>query len=202
MPQLTSVSVAKKQHKDFDTLRPTSRLYVRPAEIGDLAETATFAVAQLQLLKLADLGIYESLSRFDQDMIQIFVRHGAIVGVYAMLFLNSEGLCAMLAGKFDTHVPNKSFLATPPEEPAGIYNWFTACPGLAAAGFGNVAEILTRERFSRADLYARPASDAGRRIMKELGYRRIECATDDLFRYVRRVNRIQPSDQSRRGNRE
>lgn len=182
-------SVANLQRHEFDTLRPSSRFCVRPIRKHEISGAAGFAAGHLPSLNLDDLSVFEQIILHDRDTIQLIEADGRLVGIYAMLFLNRSGLDGLLNGRFDGTDPQFDHLAEKSANPAAIYTWFIACPGRAAAAIGNVARLLQGERFAHADLYARPATPAGLRIMLGTGHLPVSSDPNGLHRYTRLANR-------------
>jgi hypothetical protein len=189
-------SVAKSQRKQFDSIPRSEHVRIRAIKFAEISRVAQFASEHLPSLKLDDLSVFQRIVALDGDSIQIFEAGGEIVGLYAMLFLNRQGHCALVEDNFNGADPDIGHLALNGEKPAAIYTWFVACPGRAVTGFGNVAELLQGERFAHADLYARPASAAGLRLMLGIGYEPIRSDPNGLHRYTRILNRPQFSEQA------
>lgn len=185
MTNTSQKSVAETQRKHFDLIPQSGNVRIRGIRIEEIPGIACFAAAHLPSLKLDDLSIFERIVRLDGDSIQLFEADGRLVGVYAMLFLNRRGESALLDDRFDGANPCLRHLAAGSVKPAAIYTWFVACPGRAVTGFGNVAHLLQGERYACADLYARPASAAGLRLMLGIGYRPVSSDPNGLHRYAR-----------------
>ena len=195
MTRTSQQSVAETQRKLFDLIPQSRNVRIRGIKIDEISSVAQFAAAHLPSLKLNDLSIFEQIVRLDGDAIQLFEADGRLVGVYAMLFLNRRGESALLDDQFDGTNPCLKHLAARSEKPAAIYTWFVACPGRAVTGFGNVAHLLQGERYARADLYARPASAAGLRLMLGIGYRPVSADPNGLHRY-RRIDLTEITEQA------
>ena len=189
-------SVAESQRKQFDQLPLSNFVGIRAIRRAEIPGVARFAAGQLPSLKLDDLSIFDRIVAHDPDTIQIFETDGRLVGLYAMLFLNRRGHQALLDDTFDGADPSSDHLALKSEKPAAIYTWFVACPGRAVTGFGNVAQLLQDERYAHANLYARPASPGGLRLMRGIGYVPVKSDTNGLHRYTRIRNRPQFSEQA------
>jgi hypothetical protein len=184
-------TVEKTHRKDFDTLKPARHIIVRPADRLDLADAAEFANRHLPDLNLDNLSSFCRLAMFDPDSIQLFYLKGNLVGIYALLFLNELGLSALVNGSLTVQNPPFDFLAPTTRQPAAIYTSFVACPGRAAAGIGTVAAKLRQPRFAAANIFARPASEGGRRIMEGVGFVPFMPGQSDLYYFVRLRNRAQ-----------
>jgi hypothetical protein len=183
---------ADKSHPaEFDLLcaPKTPRVSIRPATVGDIDEiyriihrNVSFAVAPPDVMRFA--------MAINRNNIIAFLRHGEVVGVYAMLMLSIRGLEAVLVGDFDGRDPHVSHLATRLEHPAAIYQWLVVAPGLAAEGVMHVASVLQHPYYRNANLYMRSFSESGARISTSLGFRPVDGAVlKGLHRYVRLTNR-------------
>jgi hypothetical protein len=189
-------SVAKSQRKQFDLIPQSAHVRMRAIRLAEISTVARFASEHLPSLKLDDLSIFQRIVERDGDAIQLFEAGSELVGLYAMLFLNKAGHKALLHGDFDGANPSNGHLAPDGEKPAAIYTWFVACPGRAVTGFGNVAQLLQGERYANVDLYARPASAAGLRLMRGIGYEPVGSDPNGLHRYTRILNRPLFSQQA------
>ncbi len=184
------------QRKDFDHLPLSDHVTIRPITAPEIPTVAEFAKRHLPSLQLDDLSKIEQIVESDANAIQLFEANGKLLGLYAMLFLNPTGINALIDSRFDGSYPAREFIVSDTEIPAAIYTWFVACPGRAVTGFGNVAKFLQSDRFAKADLYARPASPAGQRLMLGIGYRPVTADPDGLHKYTRICNRTPEIQQA------
>ncbi|MDE2466012.1 MAG: GNAT family N-acetyltransferase [Alphaproteobacteria bacterium] len=93
-------------------------------------------------------------------------------GLLCFLMLNREGLKRLADGTLNRLDPPASCLVNQTERPAGIYTWAIYAPGTLAAAIPTIVERITGGRYEDADLYAYPATDAGRRLTESLGFQR------------------------------
>jgi hypothetical protein len=188
---------------DFDLLPRSADIQVRPAELVELSELAEMANRLVPGVQLGeeDLGRY---FRFDPNSILTFGRRGRLLGAVAFLYLNDAGLDALVLDKITLTCPEVKFLAKPSEDVSAIYVWAIAGQGRAMGGLGNVSDHLSGPRLVFADLYAYPATIAGRDLMVSLGFSQIPSFQPDLWRYQRPWNRTPaaapPSCRSTRSN--
>lgn len=192
-PMLDSrCSVATKSpRRDFDTLKPARHIIVRSADESDVVDAADFATHHLPDLDLGNLSNYRRLIAFDPDCIQLFYLKEKLVGIFAMLFLNELGLSALANGDLIVQNPSFDFLAPRTVKPAAVYASLVVCPGRAVAGIGTVATKLRQSRFAAANIYARPVTESGRRIMEGVSFVPLLPGRTDLYHYVRLCNRNQ-----------
>jgi len=189
-------AVGKIHPAEFDLLcaPKNPRISIRPAKVDDIDEiyriihgNVSFAVAPPDVMRFA--------IAINRNNIVAFLRHGEIVGVYAMLMLSVRGLEAILVGDFDGRDPHGSQLVTRLERPAAIYQWLVVAPGLAAEGVMHVAALLQHPHYRAANLYMRSFSQAGARISTALGFQPVPgAALKGLHRYVRLSNRPTVAD--------
>ena len=92
-------------------------------------------------------------------------------GFVAFLMLSEEGLRRLAAGTFDASRPDLTLLAPQHEKPAGIYVWALHARGSLAAGVALVFEKISTPLYLDVDLYARAATEEGRRFLETLGFR-------------------------------
>jgi hypothetical protein len=173
---------------DFDLLPRSADIQVRPAQLAELSPLAEMAN---RLVPGVQIGA-DSLGRyfeFDPNCILTFCRRGKLLGAVAFLYLNDAGQDALLLDEMSLTHPDMKFLAKPEEEVSAIYVWAIAGQGRAMAGLGNVSEHLSQPRFGFADLYAHPATVAGRDLMLTLGFKPIPSFQPDLWCYERPWNR-------------
>ena len=174
---------------DFDALPRSAEVEVRPAvhpELAALADMANRLVPGVQIGE-AELQWYFG---FDPESILTFNRKGKLLGAVAFLYLNSRGHDALILDEMSLTHPDVALLAAAGEEVSAIYVWAIAGQGRAMAGLGNVSQHLSGARLAPADLYAHPATDAGRELMVALGFRQTPSFQLDLWSYQRPWNRL------------
>lgn len=176
---------------DFDALPRSAEVDVHPcrhSELSTLAEMANRLVPGIRIGE-AELGRYYT---FDPQSILTFNRRGRLLGAVAFLYLNSRGHDALLLDEMSLTHPDMKLLADRADEVSAIYVWAIAGQGRAMAGLGNVSEHLCKPRFVAADLFAHPATAAGRDLMIALGFQQIPSFQPDLWCYERPWNRLSP----------
>ncbi len=182
------VPAAAARH-DFDELPRSTDVEVRPAirsELLVLAEMANRLVPGVEIGE-AELQRYFAV---DPQSILTFSRHGKLLGAVAFLYLNDRGHDALILDDISLTHPDTGFLARGADEVSAIYVWAIAGLGRAMAGLGNVSRHLSRPRYRAADLFAHPATKAGRDLMVTLGFQRTPSFQPDLWCYVRPWNRL------------
>jgi hypothetical protein len=160
----------------------------RPATQSELPLIFQLAKDQIPALAAA-MPIVERIMERDRDSILVFERDSVVVGVYAMLLLNGEGLNQLFMGTLNTVEPELDTLVPADMAPSAVYNWAVVAPRLAAEGFRHASVYLRQPRFRNANIYARGTTPSACKIMEHTGYELVGTGFDDLYRYVRLPNR-------------
>lgn len=176
--------------RGFDDLGDgrVARISVEPVEMKEIPDLLAFAAQEIPVLSSAADAVHRVVDR-NRESVWVFRRRGAPVGIYAMLHLSSHGLEALLLDEFNASFPPARCMVATGEAPAAIYKWAVVAPGMASAGICAISRLLREDRYARANLFARPTTMGGERIMTNLGFRKVRCAVPDLHRYVRIANR-------------
>jgi predicted GNAT family N-acyltransferase len=95
----------------------------------------------------------------------------AAEGFFALLMLNDAGMRRLMEGSLNASDPDPALLATQSEKPAGIYLWAVYAPGSLSGGIALVLEKISSPLYADADLYARPMTAGGSRILQATGFR-------------------------------
>ena len=166
----------------FDRLAPTVETRVRRAKTNELAGLARLARDMIPGANVSDQTLKALCSR-DRDTVFAFLRGRKVIGGAAFLYLNYRGHDALVLDEIDLHDPDPVYLAAPGEKPDAIYLW--AIAGAGRSALGHVAKIFAGSRYGSADLYTRPVTDAGIRLMTGLGFRPSLSWSPDLWVYHR-----------------
>lgn len=173
---------------DFDRLEPTAGVEAVPATAADiplLVATAHETVPGVTL-GAAELQAY---CRINPDTVLAFRRNGQLLGGIAFLFLNHDGVDALMLDEINLKRPQGRFIAGADQEIAGIYWWALGAKGRGLAGLGQVARLLAKPRYRNVDFYAQPSSADGIRTAISLGFERVPSWQPDLWTYRRAANR-------------
>jgi hypothetical protein len=188
---------------DFDLLPRSTDIQVRPAQLAELSVLAEMANRLVPGVRIGEEGLTRYF-KFDPNCILTFSRKGKLLGAVAFLYLNDAGLDALVLDEMSLTHPDVRHLAKQSEQVSAIYVWAIAGQGRAMAGLGNISEHFCYPRFVFADLYAHPATTAGRDLMVTLGFQPIPSFQPDLWCYQRPWNRLPQitptSHQSARSN--
>jgi hypothetical protein len=180
---------AHRRH-DFDELYPlrTHHLSLAPAEIADVPLALSIAEKSIAA-ELADARCIGKIIARNSDNITLIRKQSEIVGVCALLMLRAAGLEALLLEEINLKDPDDELLTTEAETPAAIYVWGIVSPGTASEALRIMSVRLRRDNFARANLFSRPVTAGGERLMASLGFTPVPHSSTGLFRYLRKANR-------------
>lgn len=170
---------------EFERLAPTAGTSARRAKSNELAALARLARETIPGANVSDRTLKALCSR-DRDTVFAFLRGQKAIGGAAFLYLNYRGHDALVLDEIDLHDPDPVYLAASDERPEAIYLW--AISGAGRSALGHVAKIFAGPRYRSADLYTRPVTDAGVRLMTGLGFQPSPSWSPDLWVYHRLAN--------------
>jgi hypothetical protein len=156
----------------------------RRGEIPALLEASSTAIGA----SLADLEVVFAVFDRDSDAIWTFERRGQLVGAISFLLLTPSGVDALLDGTLNPAMPQSEFLASPHVSPAGVYFWSLYSTPRGSAALGRIFAILQRPRFAKADLWAVPFTEGGRRFVTNWGFKSLLAVRSNVYRYRRASN--------------
>jgi hypothetical protein len=172
------VRALERRRRRFDELRASAKLEVRPAFGEELPELARILHELIPDL-IAPFTSFCEVHSFSKSIYA--VRSGSsLVGCFACLHLNSDGLKGLLNGSLSMSEPSRACLAECGAEVEAIYAWAWALrpPTNGIRAMGNLMAWLQRSEFSHAELYARPMTDKGLRFVAEnLNTRPVDTGT-------------------------
>lgn len=175
--------------RDFDFIPRRPEVVVAPAENQDFEPLAAMANAKVPDVCATGELLREAAAR-DRDTILSFRLKGVLLGGVAFVFLNQIGVEGLLLDSIDLARPTAAIMANPIDDVAGIYIWATALDGRGILGLGNVAEHLSKRRFRFADLYGRPNTEDGRRLVQSVGFKPAASFQQNLWIYKRAWKRV------------
>ncbi len=175
--------------REFDSLAhlPVHRITASPAALAQIPEVVRRAAREIPALAAAEAAVARVQGK-DPESVWAFWRGDNLVGLYAMLMLNADGLDRLLAGSFDFAEPPLDGLSEPDTPVVAIYKWAVVARGTAAEGIRAMSRLLQQPRYARANLYARALGEAAQRLDFNLGFRPVHPGSE-LLVYVRRCNR-------------
>ncbi len=185
---MQSLSIAEETRADLQVEGPRHILSdLNPSLLGK--RVITFAptgraveyvlgCARAEIGPLADASVVHRVISINPDAFWGISRRNrfnsqdpAPEGFIAFLMLNREGLRALAADTLDRRNPDPALLAGQHERPAGIYTWAIYAPRGLVGAVPLVYEKISSPLYSNVDLYARTATDAGRRLAETLGFK-------------------------------
>jgi hypothetical protein len=181
---------------DFDHLKPAAGVEAAPATNADIPLLVATAHRTVPGVTLGAAEL-ESYCRINPDTVLAFRRNGQLLGGIAFLFLNHDGVDALMLDDIDLARPQRRFLADADQEVAGIYWWALGAKGRGLAGLGQVARLFSKPKYRFVDFYAQPSSADGMRTAISLGFERIPSWQPDLWTYQRAANREAARSESR-----
>lgn len=95
---------------------------------------------------------------------------GKISGVFALLYLNAEGLQAVQDEDFDAANPDMSHLAEQPQDVVAIFAWCFVLRGKAKAALLKVATWLDLCGWNECPIFTNPVTPQGSRLAEALGF--------------------------------
>lgn len=171
----TADKQAKHKLNELDAARVAKHLILfRPTElvVGELMKKARLAIPGM-----AETSEVLRVLRHSPDcMFGVALKSKFDItspngdGFIFTLPLNMLGLQHLALGTLDASKPDIRLLAKSQERPAGIYLWGVYAPGPLAACMALLMEKLSSDQYAGLDIYARPATDDGRRFSEVLGF--------------------------------
>jgi hypothetical protein len=181
-------SAFRSGHHDFDNLKPAAGVTANPARPSEIPQLAALARSAVPGVTLSATEL-ETYCAINPRTAFGFARNGHLLGGIAFLFLNDDGLDALMLDGISLGRPQPRFLAAADETPAAIYWWALAAKGRGLAGLGDIARLFASPQYRSVDFYAQPSSADGLRILQSLGFDRVPSWQPDLWTYQRVANR-------------
>lgn len=135
------------------------------------------AKARLSIPGIAETSEVLNILHYNPDFMLAFARRSKFnrenpvgEGFIFALPLNLLGLQHLLLGTFNAAKPDIRLLSKSHERPAGIYLWGVFAPGPLAGCMALLMEKLSSNQYAGLDIYARPATEDGRRFSEVLGF--------------------------------
>lgn len=91
-------------------------------------------------------------------------------GIVALLPLSSQGVNALLAGKFDGACPDPSFICGPNATPAAVYIWLIAMPGTMGRMLTAFAEALDSFLTEPVPIFSRAMHAHADKLHRHVGF--------------------------------
>lgn len=185
---LTTKHEFAKHEFDLLSVPRRSHFSVRHAELMDAKDAAEMVQSHLKSATVQVPHIQKIIAH-NNDGFFIFEKSEKLVGLYVMLMLNGLGLENLLLGEFNGTKPRLEHLAKTPLSTAAIYVWAFVAPGIAANGIRYVSSFLNGDEYKHVNFFARPVTELGLKITRNLGFQPLGGNVEGLYRYTRIVNR-------------
>lgn len=176
---------------EFDCLTPSrrSKIELRICTSEHVDRICELTTSEMPVEVASAEAVSKVINRNIESILG-FWSEGRMVGVWAMLMLNSIGLERFLLGEFDTLNPVEKCLAETGTKPAAIYVWAVVAKGMAIEGVKHVSRFLADDKYRDINFFSVPVSNAGVRMNRSLGFHQIKTVRPGVDRYVRLENRI------------
>lgn len=126
---------------------------------------------------IADPDTFERVLNYNHECSWVVYRRDPddpyahrLVGFTVFLVLNAEGYAAVEADCFVGRNPSLDHLCRPGEAASALYSWASVAPGLSARVLPKVVASLRHSRFGGLDIYTRPGTEHGARILATIGF--------------------------------
>lgn len=142
--------------------RPTDDEIVRIHQLGATKISAD----------IATLDTFRRVHNRNADSLWgVYASDGALVGFFAFLMLTADGADRLVSGALNTRAPDVEAIAATGEAPHAVYVWALVAEKKTASALPLVLGAFDAAVYARTDLYARPATEGGLRLMSKLGFK-------------------------------
>lgn len=175
---------------EFDFLKPCKNTKINFNRVSDCNLEEVINISKVKIPNsISDKSLIREIIKHNNDNVFCFTRNHRVIGFCAMLMLSPLGLERLLLDEFDGKNPDFKCLSKTEETTAAIYIWGLVASGFAIEGVRHMSQFLQQSKYKTINFFSRPNTDAGVRININLGFKPVENAQGDLYRYVRIVNR-------------
>lgn len=120
---------------------------------------------------LASDLVIETLRTHNPDILRLCrSSQGSTKGLFAYLPLNTDGLHALVDGRFDGAAPNVNWVCPPDEQPDAIYLWFVFMPGVLGQAMGVIAEAFGELVPDGCSVFSRAINAHAKRLNRSMGF--------------------------------
>jgi hypothetical protein len=121
---------------------------------------------------IASLDTFRRVHRRNADSLWgVYGGDGTLSGFFAFLMLTRDGVDRLISGELNTRAPAIDALAATGEVPHAIYIWALVAEKKTASALPLVLGAFDAAVYARTDLYARPATEGGLRLMSKVGFK-------------------------------
>lgn len=190
--------VSDKEYKGFSPLPEANKISVRRASLNETDALAAIARREVGP-GTADASVVRRVMAHNGEGFFSVLRTGdaerpsEIIGFYAHLFLNADGVQALLAGTFDGANPDLAYLCTAYDKPRAMYGWCAVARGVHRLAAPLAMRQLAGARYRGLDFYSRATTEAGVRSLERIGCvpARLSDAPGQGCLYVKRARRAE-----------
>jgi hypothetical protein len=136
---------------------------VASGQLSDARRLAEQAMGR----SVAPLSALRRLTLLAPGSILVFESKNVVTGVLGVLPLTEAGLRRLLGGSLELTDPRRSIVANTFDQAFALYAMGIAAVGKDAARAVVAGVVRLREAFPEVAFYARPVTDAGRRVLVE-----------------------------------
>jgi hypothetical protein len=155
-------NTVKSSEGGLRVARPTAEDIIRIHELGMAKISAD----------IASLDTFRNVHRHNADSLWgVYANDGPLTGFFAFLMLTADGVDRLVSGALNTRAPSLDALAATGEPPQAVYVWALVAEKKTANALPLVLGAFDAAVYARTDLYARPATEGGLRLMTKLGFK-------------------------------
>jgi hypothetical protein len=171
---------ARSRHlKSFDAVAATRTSItivlsnLDAVQIPQIAELARESIGP----DIASQAVFQRVLEYNRECCWVVYRRPEsdlfshrLIGFTAFLLLNRRGHAAVRRDEFVGKNPDMSMLCQKGEVPAALYWWASVAHRSTAQTLPGVVEALQHPRYRNLDIYTRPGTPHGARIIANLGF--------------------------------
>jgi hypothetical protein len=144
-----------------------------PAQIPEVSALAREHIGP----EIAAPEVFEAVLRHNHECSWVVYRRPPedrfahrLVGFTVFLVLNEAGHAAAKVDRFVGRNPDLGQLCRAGEDALALYSWASVAPGLSARVLPKVVNSLRHSRFAELDIFTRPGTGHGARILASIGF--------------------------------
>ena len=160
---------------------PQNGLRIARATAREVCDIHALGMAKISA-DIASLDTFQNIHVHNADALwAVYGEDDVMAGFFAFLMLTRDGTDQLVDGMLDTRAPSTQALAATGEPPHAIYIWALVAEKKVAGALPLVLGAFDAAVYARTDLYARPATEGGLRLMKKCGFRSVVTGGDLEF---------------------
>ncbi|MBX3491813.1 MAG: hypothetical protein KF899_02565 [Parvibaculum sp.] len=128
---------------------------------------------------IASLETFRRIHRRNADSLWgVYAGEDTLAGFFAFLMLNRPGTEKLVSAELDTRNPAMDALCRTGEAPHAVYIWAIVAEKRVAGALPQILTQFDAAVYARTDLYGRPATESGRRLMQKFGFNSVSGAPE------------------------